>query len=236
MRVRRRISNLFARVTGAVIVAVLLAAAPAGAQEKDNPIFSYSRLETDAARAPGAVGVWSWDATGWIGTDNDRLWWRTFGERSRGAFTEAEAQLLYGRYVRTFWDVVVGYRQELRPTETAFLTGGIQGLAPYWFDISLLGYLSQRGKVGVRFEIETDWFLTQRLILRPGARFDWDATADPRRERPAGFNYREVGLRMRYEIRRKFAPYVDVSYIGESGTLETGARGFRFGAGLWLIP
>jgi len=94
-----------------LVSALLLSAwwAPNGAaaQEVDNAIFHYSLLEVDASSTPGpAVGRWR--GAGWIGTDFDRLWWSTEGERAGGAFGEVEAMLLYGKYVRRFWDLVIG--------------------------------------------------------------------------------------------------------------------------------
>jgi copper resistance protein B len=119
------------------------------------------------------------------------------------------------------------------PAGTAFLTAGIQGLAPYWFEIALLGFLSDRGQPGARLEVETDFFLTQRLIARPTARIDWSAGRDARRRVDAGFSTGKVGMRTRYEIRRKFAPYVDVRRVWESGPDQP--EHWRVDVGLWLI-
>lgn len=221
---------------------ILLAlAAPAGAraQETDNAVFKYTRLEIDATRSEGP-SVASWEAGGWFGTDSDRLWWQSFGERAAGSVNEGEIQLLYGRYVRTFWDAVIGYRYEFRPAGTSFVAAGLQGLAPFWFEISLLGFVSERGRLGARLQADTDWFLTQRLIAQPAVRVDWDASADPRRARPAGFNYAELGLRLRYEVERKFAPYLDLHHISERAEVGEESRfgetgGLRLGAGLRLI-
>lgn len=201
-------------------------------KELDNAIFWFARTEFDATRSQGPV-VGSWDGFGWVGTDRNRLWWRTFGARADAKFTEGELTLVYGRYVRMFWDVVAGVRYEFEPVGTSFLTAGIQGLAPYWFEIALLGFVSDRGKPGARIEIETDYLLTQRLIVRPTARIDWPAGADTQRRVDAGFSTGEVGVRTRYEIRRKFAPYLDIRRVWESGPDD--AEGWRFGAGLWLI-
>lgn len=231
----RRLAPLLA----AALLLALAAATGASAQEADNPVFNYSRVQLDATHSAGPI-VASWEANGWVGTDFDRLWWQSFGERAAGNFNEGEVQLLYGRYLRMFWDVVVGYRREFRPAGTSFLAAGIQGLAPYWFEVSLLAFVSERGKLGARFQADTDWFLTQRLIAQPALRLDWDASADPRRARPQGFNYAELGLRLRYEIERKFAPYLDLHYIREASQAGADSRfgeteGLRLGAGLRLI-
>lgn len=238
----RRLARSLAAASLLALAASLLAlaAAPsATAQDTDNAVFKYTRFELDATRSQGPT-VASWEASGWIGTDFDRLWWRSFGERAAGSFNEGEIQLLYGRYVRLFWDAVVGYRREFRPAGTSFVAAGIHGLAPYWFEVSLLAFVSERGKLGARVQADTDWFLTQRLIALPAVRVDWDASADPRRARPAGFNYAEFALRLRYEIERKLAPYLDLHYIREAGEAGAESRfgeteGLRLGAGVRLI-
>lgn len=232
-------ANALSRLVLPILLVTAGAVSPAGAQviegqvkELDNAIFWYARTELGVAQSPGPV-VGSWDGFGWVGSDRNRLWWRTFGERAGSEFTEGELTLLYGRYVRMFWDLVAGVRYDVEPVGTGYLTAGIQGLAPYWFEIALLGFVSHRGDPGARFELETDFFLTQRLIARPTARIDWLASGDARRGIDAGFSGGEVGLRTRYEIRRKFAPYVDVRRVWEPGRDD--AEGWRFGVGLWLV-
>ena len=237
------VSRATARALAGMALPLLLvtagAVSPAGAQvtegqvkEMDNAIFWFARTEFDATQSPGPL-VGSWDGFGWVGTDRDRLWWRTFGEYADGAVGEGELTLVYGRYAWTFWDLVAGVRYEFEPVGSGFFTAGIQGLAPYWFEIALLAFVSDRGKSGARFEVETDWFLTQRLIARPTARIDWFASDDASRGMDAGFSTGEVGLRTRYEIRRRFAPYVDVRRVWEPGSDD--AEGWRFGAGVWLV-
>ncbi len=203
-----------------------------GPSELDTTVFWYANTEIGAARTRGPV-VTSWEGFGWIGTDRDRLWWRTFGELSDGGLREGELSALYGRYVRTFWDVVAGARYELEPIGTAFFVAGIQGLAPYWLEVALLASISNDRSLGARFELEADYFLTQRLVTRPALRVDWSARDDVGRRVERGFSTGEVGLRTRYEIRRKFAPYLDVRRVWESGADE--AERWRLGAGLLLI-
>ena len=132
MPVRHATARVLARIASPLLVAIAGSVSSAGAQvtegqvkEMDNAIFWFARAELDATQSPGPV-VGSWDGVGWIGTDRDRLWWRTFGERADGAFTEGELTLLYGRYVRMFWDLVAGVRYEFEPVGSGFFTAGIQ--------------------------------------------------------------------------------------------------------------
>jgi copper resistance protein B len=233
------------RMSRAVILvsALLLSAwwAPSGAaaQEVDNAVFHYSLFEVDASSTPGPT-VGRWRGAGWIGTDFDRLWWSTEGERAGGAFGDADAMLLYGKYVRRFWDLVIGYRQDIEPTVQGYLGFGLMGLAPYWFEVSLLGFVSQRGRPSLRFEADTDLFITQRLVLQPSGYVDWLITSDNALDKAPGANTVELGMRIRYEIRRKFAPYLDLTWVKEKGLRtpvpgDPATEGLRLGAGLRLI-
>lgn len=219
--------------------ATLCAPAATPAQEADNAIFHYSMLDVDAASAPGAT-VSGWDAAGWIGTDFDRLWWSTTGEAAGGDIDEFETIVLYGRYVRRFWDLVVGYRHDLEPASQGYLTVGVMGLAPYWFEVGLFGFVSDQGKPSIRLDAENDLYITQRLVLTLEGEIDWLVTSDDELDLDAGIGSLELGLRTRYEVRRKFAPYLDLKWVRESdprspetGALET--EGLRLGAGLRLI-
>lgn len=227
-------------VLALVVGSFLLDPGPANAQHMmDNAVFHYSVLDVDATRVNEAMSS-RWDAAGWVGTDFDRLWWSTNGEGVDRELESAEVELLYGRYVRTFWDVVVGYRQQIEPVSQAYLTFGLMGLAPYWFEVALMGAISHRGAPSLQLEAENDLFVSQRLVVTVGGELDWLITDDDGFDLPSGVGAAEVGLRARYEIRRKFAPYLDLTWervpqarIPIAGGGE--ASGFRLGAGLRLI-
>lgn len=156
-----------------------------------------------------------WDAQGWTGGDINRFWWKSEGEGDfDGGLEEAEFQALYSRAVRPFWDVQAGVRQDYRPDgeDTTHLVLGLQGLAPYWWEIDAAAFLSTEGDLTARVEAEYDQRITQRLILQP--RFEIDASASdiPELEVGSGLSSVEAGLRLRYEIRKEFAPYVGVEW------------------------
>jgi copper resistance protein B len=205
----------------------------------EHAVFHYSSLALDAARRDGTT-LSRWDGAGWIGTDFDRLWWNTEGHGIGGALESVEFRALYGRYVRRFWDVVVGYRQDVRPTGQGYLTAGVMGLAPYWFEVGVFGFLSDHGRPSVRVDAENDLFLTQRVILTIEGQIDWLITDDDELDLAAGIADLELGVRTRYEIRRKFAPYVDLTWVREAATRLPGPEGLdtdglRIGLGLRLI-
>jgi copper resistance protein B len=179
----------------------------------DTPLLGYvllDRLEWQNAQE-GDRGVW--DASGWIGYDLNRLWWRTEGERIGGNFEAAEAHLLYGRAIARWWDLVVGLRQDFDPGPSrSYAALGIQGLAPYWFETQLTFYAGEQGQTAARLEAEYELLLTNRLILQPLLELNAYGQRDLQRGIGAGFSNVEAGLRLRYEIRREFAPYIGLNW------------------------
>lgn len=165
-----------------------------------------------------------WDVQGWVGGDYNKLWLKSEGSDAAGGKTEeADIEVLYAKLVSPFWYLQAGVRHELEPSpaRTSFALG-VQGLAPYWFETEATAYVDQKGKFSARLETEYDLLLTQRLVLQP--RFGTSFYASGERERGIGkgFNELEIGLRLRYEIRRQFAPYIGVSWsrkLGETADL-----------------
>jgi copper resistance protein B len=214
-------------------------AVPILGQEEDNAVFHYSHLEIDGTRRDGAT-LGRWNANGWIGTDFDRLWWNSKAEIVGTNLEKVEITALYGQYVRRFWDVVVGYRQDVRPEPQGYLVVGLMGLAPYWFEVGLFGYLSDHGRPSVRLDAENDLFLTQRVVLTLEGGFDLLLTPDEELDLGAGISEAELGVRTRFEIQRKFAPYVGLTWLHEKSprvpaTEEVRIDGFRIDLGLRLI-
>lgn len=163
--------------------------------------------------------TYAWHAQGWSGGDVHRFWWKSEGE---GAFEneleDAELQLLYGRVVTPYFDLQAGVRQSyLEGEDRTDLVLGVQGLAPYWFEVGAAAFVSTQGDVTARAEAEYDLRLTQRLILQPSAELNFAAQDIPDLDIGAGVTDAEVGLRLRYEISRRFAPYVGIEWASALG-------------------
>jgi copper resistance protein B len=168
------------------------------------------RLEAWDADPGIAMG---WEGEGWIGQDINRFWWRTEGERVDGETEAARLEALYGHAFTPWWDWVVGMRHDFRPAEgRTYAAFGLQGLAPHWFEVSLTGYMDSSGRTMVRFAAEHELLFTNRLILQ--SLLDWElhGRSDASRGIGAGLATAEAGLRMRYELNRRFAPYVGIAY------------------------
>ncbi len=186
----------------------------------------------------------SWDSTGWIGGDLHRLWFRTAGDADGGHLDEAEAHLLYGRAFARWWDVVVGVRQDVRPGPAqSWLAVGVQGLVPYWFEIEATAYFGTGGRTAARLEAEYELLLTNRLVLQPLAEFNLFGKTDLARGIGAGLSTMDGELRLRYEIRREFAPYVGIGWrntFGDTSSLaraagdSSGGRRLLAGLRLWF--
>lgn len=177
----------------------------------DNDVHSqvlFDRFEAWHARG-GAGG--RWDGTAWIGTDLNRVWIRSEGERGDGRVEEADVEILYGHSVATWWDLVAGVRHDIRPGAAQdFLAMGTMGLAPGKFEIKATGYLGSGGQTALRLEAQRDLLLTNRLILQPLVEVNAFGRDDPRRGIGSGLSTIEAGLRLRYEIDRRFAPYLGI--------------------------
>ncbi|MDZ3995216.1 copper resistance protein B [Pseudomonas sp. Teo4] len=175
-----------------------------------NSFFLLDQLEYQDADEGSAL---AWDASGWIGGDINRLWIRSEGERTNGVTEDAELQLLYGRSISPWWDVVAGVRQDFKPeSPQTWAAFGIQGMALYDFEAEATAFIGENGQTAARLEGDYDILLTNRLILQPTAEANFYGKNDPERGVGSGLANTEVGLRLRYEIVRQFAPYIGVTW------------------------
>jgi copper resistance protein B len=207
----------------AVTVVLALPARAADMGHGDDPaptLFHAIRGELDYA--PIDDGVFTWTVDGWIGGDSERVWVRSEGDIADGVVDEAELQLFYGWNVDPYWDVLVGVRQDFEPDGRTYLAASIVGLAPQFFETEASLFLSDAGEVSARFEQSVDLLLTQRLILQPHAELNVFAQDVAERNIGAGVSDIELGLQLRYEISRRFAPYVDAVWQRKLG--ETAGR------------
>ena len=201
----------------------------------------FDQIEFQAGRGIAAV---NWDNRGWIGGDVDRFWFRTEGDAEEGDFEEAQLHGLYGRAIHRWWDVVAGVRQDFAPGPSrTWAAVGIQGLAPYFFEVEATAYIGESGRTHIRLETEYELLLTNRLVLQPLVEIEIFGKSDPERRIGAGLSSGEFGLRLRYEIRREFAPYLGITWnrkffgtadFAEAAGEDTGGARFATGVRLWF--
>jgi copper resistance protein B len=190
----------------------------------DFPVFWFQgdRLETQARE--GADG-YLWDIQGYFGGPTERLWFKSEGEGEWGSAPgDAEVQALYAKAFAPFWDVQAGVRHDIAGPDTTHAVIGVQGLAPYMFEIDAALFLSHRGDITARIEAEIDQRITQRLILQPRIEANLAAQDIPQLGVGAGLDQIEAGVRLRYELRREFAPYIGIEQSWRTGNGADFAR------------
>ncbi|MEE4659386.1 MAG: copper resistance protein B [Halieaceae bacterium] len=163
--------------------------------------------------------VFVWDVQGYWGSDINKLFVKTEGESSLDdtSLEDAELQVLWSRAATAFFDVQAGIRYDQEPDALAYAVVGLQGLAPYQFEIDVATFFSQEGDVTARAEVEYDLLLTQRLVLQPRLEANFAAQDIPEVGVGSGLSDLDIGLRLRYEVVREFAPYLGIEWQGSFG-------------------
>ncbi|WP_186123072.1 copper resistance protein B [Burkholderia gladioli] len=179
----------------------------------DTELHSYFVFDQLEWQHRAAGGTLNWNGNGWIGGDLDRLWLRTEGSRVGSRLEDAEVQALWGHSITPWWDLVAGVRHDFRPSAAqTWLAFGIQGLALYNFESEVTAFVGQRGQASLRVEGRYDLLITNRLILQPSLEANLFAKDDAARWQGAGLGDTSLGLRLRYEVDRQFAPYLGISW------------------------
>lgn len=189
---------------------------------------SFSQVMIDLAEikiADGHTG-YKFEADAWFGGDINRFVLKADGEGEFGETIEGvELKALYSRAIGPYFNLQAGVRQDLGvgPDRTHAVIG-VEGLAPYWFEVDGYLYLSTKGEVRASASADYDQRITQRLILQPKVEFDLSAQDIPELGIGSGLISAEFGLRLRYEIAREFAPYVGIVHETKFGRTAAFAR------------
>lgn len=183
----------------------------------DNQIFWFLLFDQLEYQVNEHQNIFNWDAIAWVGGDYQKLWIKSEGDVNiDDGDGETELQLLYGRLIAPYWDFQVGLRYDQLYGESAkgrgFAVIGVEGLAPYFFEVDAAMFVSHQGDVSARFKAEYELLLSQRLVLQPVAETNLAIQEVEEFGVGSGFNDLELGLRLRYEINREFAPYIGVSW------------------------
>ncbi|GBF82209.1 copper resistance protein B [Aphanothece sacrum] len=198
---------------------------------EDDEIFWFLLVDQLEYRGSDSKDFFRWDIEGWVGGDYERIWLKTEGEVAfaKDDGGEAEIQLLYGYLIAPFWDLQVGLRYDrIYGSEDdrgrAFAVIGLEGLAPDLYEVDTALFISENGDLSARFQVEQELLITQKLILQP--RFEINVAAQKVENFGigSGVNDIELGLRLRYEINRNYAPYLGINWIRLVGETENLAR------------
>ncbi len=186
-----------------------------------------NRLERAWARHGDNAATYDLQAR--IGRDFNHLVIKAEGDVAQGKLQDSRTELLWGHAIAAFWDSQLGVRFDHGTgKDRQWLAAGVQGLAPYWFELDATAYLGSGGRTALRLEGSYDWLLTQKLILQPRTEWNFYGRSDPANAIGSGLANASAGLRLRYEITRQIAPYIGVEWqhsFGRTGDFVRASGG-----------
>lgn len=166
-----------------------------------------------------------WEVEGWYGRDENKLWLRSEGEASQGRVEDGNVEVLWSHAITACWGSQLGVRHDFGAGPGRdWVAFGVQGLAPYWFELEATGYVGSSGRTAARFRGDYEVLFTQRLVLQPELELNLYGKNDSARGIGSGLSDVQFGLRLRYEVRREFAPYVGINWVRRVGTSADYAR------------
>lgn len=192
----------------------------------DNPLLSKVMIDQLEVRDTddGNVGVLEADA--WLGYDLNKLWLKTDVEYADSEVHEASIDALYSHAVSPYWDAQVGVRQHIKPERETWGVVALKGLAPYFFETDASLAVNKDGNVHANLTAEYEAMLTQKWVLSP--ELGVNAYSKANHDVGNGISDASIGLRLRYEIKREFAPYIGVVSnwkLGDTADLVKAAGG-----------
>jgi copper resistance protein B len=227
-----------------LLLALCVPAVAIAAGMEDDPLLAMVKIDKLEVHETDDGNPWELKADAWIGKDLHKLWLKTEGEVHEGETEEAELQLLYSRAISPFWDLQVGARRDFKPEpERDWLAIGINGLAPYLFEVDAALFFGEEGRSAARLDAEYEYMFTQRLVLIPELEANLYGKEDEELGIGSGLSDLTLGLRLGYEIRREFAPYIGYTWSGlygdtadyaEAAGADTQSRAWVAGIKLWF--
>jgi copper resistance protein B len=212
---------------------------------KDNKVFAHVLFNQLEGRTNGSDNELRWDAEGWVGTDMNRLWIKSEGFAGNGTVSDGDHEVLYDRPIphTRYFDAQAGVRADVDSNPSrVWAAMGVEGLAPYFFNLEPTFYISDGGHMAGRINGSWDLFVTQRWVVQPQAELNFYSKDDPARGTGSGFSDIDAGIRLRYEVTRKINPYIGWAYNGRYGnsafyTRQSGGAtnnsSFVFGFRVW---
>ena len=210
---------------------------------KDDDWYNAGRIDIDfgelnSQQQIGVDGQWR------IGDDFNKFVLEFEGQRVANEWQEPQVQLLYSRYLSKFWDWRAGLRQGLESDGDSALMLGIEGLAPYWFEVEASLYLDSAGDLSFETELSYELQLTQKLVAEVFSNMTWYASDNIDELQGRGLASNDIGLGLRYEFNRNVGVYVeayknqihgDSAMLRQSAGLETREQGVRVGVRIFNI-
>jgi copper resistance protein B len=193
-------------------------------QMEDNASVGMLLIDQVEWRKVDNEDVQAWEIQAWYGTDYNKLWLKTEGERVDND-SSGRVELLWDRIVSPWWSLQIGARHDfVEGSPRTWAAFGVQGLAPYFFEVEATMYVGEEGRTAARFSTEYDILITQRLVLQPDIEFALYSESDAANAIGSGLATVDLGLRLRYELRRELAPYVGLQWERKFGETADFAR------------
>jgi copper resistance protein B len=192
-----------------------------------NEVIAHILFNELEGRTSGSDNEFRWDGEGWIGTDMNRLWIKSEDVFEDDVMSDGDQEFLYDRPIPRlrYFDAQIGIREDLDsgPHRT-WGAVGIEGLAPNFFQFEPTFYFRDGGHVAGKVAGSYDLKITQRLIVQPQLEMNFYSSPDTARGLGTGLTELDTGLRLRYEFRRKLAPYIGFAYTNQFGSTAAYSR------------
>ena len=200
------------KITFLILLVISLFNTNIFAAGKDDPLlykFNAEKLEMKMT----TDNPIDWDIDFFIGKDLNKVYFFSEGSSTKSNFDETENALVYSRAISSFWDYQIGLAYDTTQTEEElwFITG-FQGLAPYFFETKIDLLINDDKNMGLRVDIDYDFLFTQQVILTPSLETSFYSKNNEKMELGSGLSSTKLGLRLRYEVVREFAPYIGITW------------------------
>lgn len=184
----------------------------------DDPLLSKFTIDQFETRIGDGANPTVFEGSAWFGKDLNKFYIKTEIEHHDGETEEAEFQFLYSRAFKPNWDFQIGWRRDQKPEPTRdWLAVGFKGVAPYYIEIDTALFIGDEGRTAFRIEAEYEVMFTQKLVLIPEIEANFHGKTDVATEVGSGLSDVEIGLRLRYHLKRELAPYIGVVWTKKFG-------------------
>ena len=204
----------------------------------DDPLLTMVKVDKLEFRDSDEGTLLVWEVDAWMGKDLNKFWLKLTGESVDGAVESNEVDLLYSRAIAPFWDVQFGLRHEFKPEPSVDWVGiGFMGVAPYLFEVDANVFINEDGVINTRIDAEYEYMFTQKLVLVPNLGMSIYSDDDNARGIVSGLESAELGLRLHYEIKREFSPYIGINFekkFGNSIVQESSESQLVAGVSFWF--
>ncbi|MCP1121217.1 copper resistance protein B [Robbsia andropogonis] len=203
-----------------------LSMAMSGMDMHDDAIYHQILFDQFGYQSVRGVSGMRWDMSGWIGGDRDRFFFRSEGQRIRGNWSDVRIEGAWRHAVDRYWNTLLGMRTDLGSGPTRYWgMVGVQGVMPWYVNLSAMAYVDPSGRTALWARADYDWRFTQRLVLTPELEVNAYGRRDAARSVGAGISDMTASLRLRYEVTRKFAPYIGLTWERPFGATAAMLRG-----------